>query len=182
MPAAACTSGSITNAAIRWCCCGQHASRFVEVMLAEVLRAARPAACDSCRGRAREASRTAAGGTWRGTLDPADAHAAERVAVIGVAQGHVAGLFVAAARPAPHCRQYWNAIFSATSTAVAPSSEKKTCRKPGGARSTSRLASRIVVGIRAAEVRHVRHFVELLRAWRRRSSGGGGRGCCTTGC
>ena len=35
----------------------------------------------------------------------------------------------------------------ATSTAVAPSSEKKTCGKPGGAISASRLASRMVVGL-----------------------------------
>ena len=37
------------------------------------------------------------------------------------------------------------AIFNATSTAVAPSSEKKTWFRPSGARSTRRLASRIVV-------------------------------------
>ena len=50
----------------------------------------------------------------------------------------------------------------ATSTAVAPSSEKKTCSSPGGARSTSRLASRMVVGFDDAQRRDVGHAIELL--------------------
>ncbi len=41
------------------------------------------------------------------------------------------------------CLQYWKAIFSATSTAVAPSSEKKTRVRPSGASSTSLRASSI---------------------------------------
>ena len=49
----------------------------------------------------------------------------------------------------------------ATSTAVAPSSEKKTCGNPGGAMSTSRLASRIVVGLELPEIGDVGDPIEL---------------------
>ena len=63
-------------------------------------------------------------------LDAADADAAQRVAVIGVAQGQVASSSPAADRAA--AASIGRPFSSATSTAVAPSSEKKTCSKPGG--------------------------------------------------
>ena len=51
----------------------------------------------------------------------------------------------------PRCRQCWKAIFSATSTAVDPESEKKTllscgCPSKWGARRTSSAASSIEGG------------------------------------
>ena len=53
-------------------------------------------------------------------LDAADGHGAERVAVVGVAEAHERG---ASGVLAARWRQYWNAIFSATSVAVEPESE-----------------------------------------------------------
>ena len=54
------------------------------------------------------------------SVDTAEAHVAERVAVIGPPEGDKVD------RPGSgfsFCLQNWKAIFSATSTAVAPSSE-----------------------------------------------------------
>ena len=54
-------------------------------------------------------------------VDAADRDRADRVAVVGVGEGDERG--PAPVLGAPRCRQYWNAIFSAISTAVEPDSE-----------------------------------------------------------
>ena len=68
MPAAACTSGSITTAAIRSCCCGQQSLQLRPGSGASALSArhARRQAIHVGR-RQRAAPRTAAAGTWRET-------------------------------------------------------------------------------------------------------------------
>ena len=45
------------------------------------------------------------------------------------------------------CRQNWKASLRAASTAVEPSSEKKTRSRPGGATPASRRANSTVVGL-----------------------------------
>ena len=55
----------------------------------------------------------------------------------------------------PFCAQYWSASFSATSTAVEPSSLKKTCSSPGGRDAAERLGQLGDGGVRHARERAV---------------------------
>ena len=104
MPAAPCTSGSTITAAI---------SRAWSVE--QPLQRSRVAGLDAV---ASEQQRPVGAVE---EVDAADRDRAEGVAVVGVARGETNG----SRRTCwpPRCCQYWNAIFSAISTAVEPESE-----------------------------------------------------------
>ena len=93
-------------------------------------------------------------------LDAADADVAERVAVVGVRRGRGTGS--ARGSGSAFCRQYWKAILRATSTAVAPSSEKKTRVRPVGSALDQPPGQLDRRRVGDAQQRRVRDLVELV--------------------
>ena len=72
---------------------GQHLLQFVQMILAEVLAGDARRRAIAVRGGHAERLEQQRAEHGVEPLDPADAHAAQRVAVIGLAEGQIAGLF-----------------------------------------------------------------------------------------
>ena len=177
MPAAACTNGSITSAAIRrWFCC-EFFLQFLQVISAQVFaRHARRRAVAIGGGHAERLEQQRAEHGME-PLDPAHAHAAQRIAVIGVAEGQIAGLL----RRSPHsslceaprvrhtdCADYvvplspvlkrhFDRHFDGRGAVVGEEHVLQSRRGNVG----QPLGQPDRGGIRAAEIGDVRHFVEL---------------------
>ena len=102
---------------------GQHALDIAQIMLGQALgRHAGWPTIDERRGHANHIEQQ----RLEHRVEPRHAphaDAAQRVAMIGVGQCKVARF---ARRGSFRCRQYWKAIFNATSTLAEPSLEKKT--------------------------------------------------------
>ena len=77
----------------------------------------------------------------------------------------------------PRFAQYWNAIFSACSTAAAPSDAKRKCGSSTGTTRASASGQLDHCDVAVAEHGGVRAALELLADARRRARARGGRGC-----
>ena len=152
MPAAPCTSGSITSAASSAWCRPSAGDRGVGPVGVVVARGA-------ADGEAQRIEHVGA--------EPAGAHRdrADGVAVVGAAQGQVgtAGRGQGS-RPAASSRlaQCWNAIFSACSTAAAPSDANRKWGPSTGTTGASASASSIVDPVAVAEHGRVADQVDLV--------------------
>ena len=150
MPAAPCSTGSTTTAAIAPACSREDARERLD----RARRAPRLA-------RRRHEARTRSARPRRASGRPRRRRSRWRRAS---RRGRRPRARRSAGAPGrPFCAQYWSASLSATSTAVEPSSLKKTCSSPAGATPAERLGQ-----LRRGLVRDARERrVASDSAWRR---------------